>query len=188
MSTPHERKYKTKYLLLKRRMHAMTGGDDAIRTLLRDKLARLDMATCDPEEMGDAARVLGRIKDRLAKLLAKDHFEPADVTYADALRGRLDRVFKTQPKTDAAVAIHEELLDTVGTTQDLVRRFVCREQPLARLPEDTTEAPPLDATTADADIALAAAPASPDAASSGEEGVAEGDAAEEERGEREEVE
>ena len=185
-ATRHSQKYKDKYLHLKRRLTLMRGGDETIRSLLREKLARLDLVTCDPDEMGDAPRVLGRIRDKLAALLAKDHFDPADVTAADALRGRLDRVFKNQPRTEASAAAHQELLDAVGTTQDLVRRFVCHDQPLARLPEDTTEAPdtPVSAVSAAPPGAGLGSAAPAEAAErEGEEGEAEREEAEgEERG------
>ena len=58
------------------------------------------------------------------------------------LRGRLDRVFQYRARTPTATTAHKELESSVSTTQDLIRRFVCRDQPAVRLPEDTTEAPP----------------------------------------------
>ena len=142
MTTRHHEKYKDKYLHLKRRMCRMRGGDEAIQKLLKDQLGRLQLLSPDPDEDGDALRVLQRISDKLTALLSIETYGVADVTAIDALRGRLDRVFQYRARTPTATTAHKELESSVSTTQDLIRRFVCRDQPAVRLPEDTTEAPP----------------------------------------------
>ena len=58
MTTRHHEKYKDKYLHLKRRMCRMRGGDEAIQKLLKDQLGRLQLLSPDPDEDGDALRVL----------------------------------------------------------------------------------------------------------------------------------